>query len=573
TMYAGYRLYDEGTAFLAGLILCTSPLFIGISRSCVIDQTFSTLLAAALFCILLGISGRWPWAPAGPLPEENPGPAEANKDPAPPFDSSLLAAAALGGLAFMAKGTATLLVIVVPFVYLVLFHASEFFRSPGRLWVRIWLTVAGVGLAFGVAQYLFFNPDGEPYRVPPWGLGAGVMAFLAFTYFGMRAYWRAGRYGWAALLLLGLSAWWYAVLLGTMGLEDFRKLVLFEVVGRLQGKVHSEPVFYYLVIMLAVFFPWSAALIPSIGCACRRVTHRLPLRAPSPEAVRAVADPFLVAWLLGVVIFFSIPKAKLATYVLPAFPAAALLTARMLRRIGSLAEPVGELWRMAGIATVWSLGVTIVVAFSGAIKLKKDLQGTLDDLPVPALFVAVGLALLIAVPWTLTYMLRRARVAVAACAGFVAAIIAIAVPFAIEPLHMRSNQRLAMKVMDMAKDVDACMSMGCEEESLVFYLHRPVIEARRPDAAKHETFKDIVQETFLLKPPGRLLVFVHSRYFQLWMNNAPPEGTMEVYRNQHIVVLLNKPPEPGSIPPAPETKPQLDPVEPGEPAEPGEAGN
>jgi hypothetical protein len=45
--------------YLAGLILATSPLFLALSRACVIDQTFSTLVAAGTACSLLVFAGLW----------------------------------------------------------------------------------------------------------------------------------------------------------------------------------------------------------------------------------------------------------------------------------------------------------------------------------------------------------------------------------------------------------------------------------------------------------------------------------------------------------------------------------
>ncbi|MBI3828098.1 MAG: glycosyltransferase family 39 protein [Planctomycetes bacterium] len=500
TVWVGWKLYGEATGLLAGLILCTSPLFFAICRGCVIDQTFSTLLSAGLFCILLGITGQWPWIRRS-MPPNDPSARGGVVPTRLPFDRSLVIAGLFAGLAFMAKGTAAVLVAVVP------------------------------GL------FVFFFCRG-----------------------GIRAYLQRGRWPAALTLALALSVWWYAVLCQVLGIERFKNLVLFEVVGRLTGQVHKEPIYYYLINFPAVFFPWSVVLISSIGIACRRVQQALPLAPaaegaePDPQAVRAVADPFLAAWVLGVLIFFSVPAAKLATYVLPAFPAAALLTARLLMRLRSATEPVGRPWRVASIAIACVFGAAIAIGVSGVIALPKDIAGTLEDMHLPPLVLAAALATVTAIPWSLACGLRRAWIAYASLAAFVTLSIGLALPLSIDALYGRTNKRLALQVLDLSKTVNRCMSMGCQEESLVYYLDRPVREARRPDAAKQETFEDVVRETLNCEPPGKLMVFVHKRYFQIWMKDQAPPGTTVVTRNQHIVVLLNKPPEPGSTPVA-EKKP------------------
>lgn len=478
TVWVGWKLYGEATGFLAGLILCTSPLFFAICRGCVIDQTFSTLLSGGLFCILLGITGQWP-----------------GRQRSNGRDFSLLAAGLFAGLAFMAKGTAAVLIAVIPGLFVLFFKRS-----------------------------------------------------------GIRAYLQRGRWPAALALALLLSVWWYVVLSNVLGYERFKNLIQFEVLGRLTGQVHDEPWYYFLLTFLGLFFPWSVVLISSIGIACRRVREELPLQAPSQDsapdlaALRAVADPFLAAWVLGVLFFFSVPIAKLATYILPAFPAAALLTARFLVRLKSRSEPVSRGWRLASVGIAWILALAVLVCASGAVSMKKDVMGTLQDLQVSLPLLGALLAAVITIPWTLACGLRKPALAVAFSAAFVTLTIGYALPLSIDALYGRTNKRLALQVLEISKTVNRCMTMGSQEESLVYYLNRTVRPARKPDVTKKETFDDIIRETLQSEPPGKLLIFVHKGYFQQWMKNeVPPDSTM-VTRNQHLVVLLNKPPEPGSTP-------------------------
>jgi len=502
TVWVGMRVYDLATGWLAGLILITSPLFITLSRGCVIDQTFSTLLSAALFCHVLGLTGHWPW-----LKYNADGTAKTDALRSPIFWAGLLA-----GLAFLAKGTATLLVVFVPLLFALLFCR------------------------------------------------------------GTLRYWRSGPWLLAVVLALVMAAWWYVLLYVQFGHDRFRELFSVEILGRLAGKMHQESPLYYFYILPGVFFPWSVPLIPALICACRRIAPSLPDSQPDlpePDAQgkhldrcggnvsaswrhrpfaaepQQVSDTFLVAWIGGVVILFTIPGAKLASYMLPAFPALALLTARFVLRIADRGGSLSFKIRMLTLSVAVLFGLAVFVYLSGLFspsifRLKKDVQGTLDNLPIPQVVLAALLGVLAAAPWTLLVLTRRVRLTVGITATFVLALLFFSLPRGIEALHRRSNKRLAMEVFDLAQEMKRCVSLGSDEESLVYYLKRPVREARRPDPLRNENHMDVVHETLALEPPGKLLIFVHNRYFQVWLNNQPPPGSRIITRNQHIVVLLNQ---------------------------------
>jgi 4-amino-4-deoxy-L-arabinose transferase-like glycosyltransferase len=89
---------------------------------------------------------------------------------------------------------------------------------------------------------------------------------------------------------------------------------------------HPEPAYYFLAILLLGFFPWSLVLPQSVYCLLK---HR--------EARGPAMDFYLVAIVLATLLIFSLPTSKLATYILPLFPAAAILVGRYWDRL--LADP------------------------------------------------------------------------------------------------------------------------------------------------------------------------------------------------------------------------------------------
>jgi 4-amino-4-deoxy-L-arabinose transferase-like glycosyltransferase len=74
---------------------------------------------------------------------------------------------------------------------------------------------------------------------------------------------------------------------------------------------HGQPWWFYLPVLAAAFLPWT----PLLPLAARRAAFRDPRRL------------FLLAWVLFGLVFFSLSVNKLAGYVLPLLPAAALLAA------------------------------------------------------------------------------------------------------------------------------------------------------------------------------------------------------------------------------------------------------
>ncbi len=83
---------------------------------------------------------------------------------------------------------------------------------------------------------------------------------------------------------------------------------------------HRGPIVYYFPAIMIGFFPWSIFLILSVWRAAKAV-----LKQPGSNAQR-----FLLCWVGVWVGVFSIAATKLPSYVLPAYPALAIMVAMML---------------------------------------------------------------------------------------------------------------------------------------------------------------------------------------------------------------------------------------------------
>jgi 4-amino-4-deoxy-L-arabinose transferase-like glycosyltransferase len=143
-------------------------------------------------------------------------------------------------------------------------------------------------------------------------------------------------------------------------------------VGRVvEGAPHGNPIYYYLYQLPLDFLPWTL-LFPAAAIGAARTLREAEATAESKRALR-----FLLAWLLATIIFFSLSTGKRGLYLLPAFPALALLCAGGVERW--LAGRARAPKRLAFFA----LAIGALFALLGALAMQLG-----SGAPLPALFKA-----------------------------------------------------------------------------------------------------------------------------------------------------------------------------------------
>ncbi|MBW2396338.1 MAG: glycosyltransferase family 39 protein [Deltaproteobacteria bacterium] len=129
---------------------------------------------------------------------------------------------------------------------------------------------------------------------------------------------------WALLLSLGPGLLWIAAAtsLAPSGFAD--QAVGTNLFGRFfQGTSHARPFYYFLFQFPIEFLPWTLVW-PGVYWVGR---HRVFAPKGDPEERSRRAWRFLLAWVGASLVFFSISSGKRGLYMVPAFPAAALLCA------------------------------------------------------------------------------------------------------------------------------------------------------------------------------------------------------------------------------------------------------
>ncbi len=117
------------------------------------------------------------------------------------------------------------------------------------------------------------------------------------------------------LLFLAIAAPWF-IAVSLANPEFLRFFFIHEHFERFTTREHGryQPVWYFVPVLLAGVLPWIVDLFPALGRAWTRV----------PET-RFQPRRFLLLWCVVVFAFFSASDSKLGSYILPIFPALALL--------------------------------------------------------------------------------------------------------------------------------------------------------------------------------------------------------------------------------------------------------
>jgi 4-amino-4-deoxy-L-arabinose transferase-like glycosyltransferase len=237
---------------------------------------------------------------------------------------------------------------------------------------------------------------------------------------------------------------------------------------------HSGPPYYYVLVLLAGLAPWSIFLWPTIRHTFDRFRAS---RKADPSSHEQAALRFLTVWFAVYFIPFSLVRTKLPNYILPAYPAAALLTAHLLER-WRRGEAIVPAWQVRfSLASMALTGVAVAAGLllaGGAVEVPR-----LHDRTFPGMTAWAGIGAVLvagaAVAWR--QFERGAR------GGLILTVVASAVLFAgplagwaVQEVEVRKAARplaRALPADQQERDVHVG-AYGYFQPSLVFYCGREV---------------------------------------------------------------------------------------------------
>jgi 4-amino-4-deoxy-L-arabinose transferase-like glycosyltransferase len=223
---------------------------------------------------------------------------------------------------------------------------------------------------------------------------------------------------------------------------------------------HSGPIFYYLVAIAIGFFPWSCFLGSMFVGWWRRLA--------SGGGAR-LACTFVACWAAAYVGFFSLAGTKLPSYVLPAYPALALIVGCFLEGMLAGRFEARRYWAPVSFACLALVGLGMT---AGAVVVAaRMLPGEFGLAAIGLAPLAAGLACL--------WLLRRERLT-AALATFAAAAVVLAVGVlgwgAARVDRHQPSRPLIARLREHSSPGRKLAAYGILEPSWVYYAGQPIRE-------------------------------------------------------------------------------------------------
>jgi 4-amino-4-deoxy-L-arabinose transferase-like glycosyltransferase len=310
-------------------------------------------------------------------------------------------------------------------------------ESERRSFLPFWLLAAAATLTKGPVAALL--------------CGLPVLGHLAVL--GDARTLRSGRFWLGLLLYLALVGSWFGSV--EVRYPGFLRFYVYkEHVLRAAGDEHREAFYWYVPWLIVGFLPWTPLWVAALPTIWRRTEE---------TSISGSAARFAVIWVAIILVFFSIPRGKLVPYILPVFPALAILLGDALDRwigMAVAARGINRAITLVGVVLLAGAGALPVAAFLAPVAIPGALV-----LAACALAACAAVALLVV-------RNRRGWLPVLALAGAVAAAECMAAMIA----SSVARPLTAQAVIDVLRrrlgpgDVLACYSGYFP--SVPFYLQR-----------------------------------------------------------------------------------------------------
>jgi 4-amino-4-deoxy-L-arabinose transferase-like glycosyltransferase len=292
--------------------------------------------------------------------------------------------------------------------------------------------------------------------------------------------------GFTLFLLLSLA--WVLMVNQAEHSNYLMQMIHKDLLPKLKGghESHGKPPLFHLAILPLTFWPASLFLWQAAVYAFRNCHHK--------------TVKFLLAWLLPTWFFFELMPTKLPQYVLPTFPAIALLCALAIRESGQTIKPGKWLRLLQILWGVLSVGLALFLASLPYIFLH---QGTLVSI---ILVVEMTLITIAAVYFARQGLFQRAAFAVLLMALLSYPLVFSKLLPQLKPLWLTANLAELIDQNKISSD-KPLLVVGFDEPSLVFYFNTQTLQFSDAKMAR----------TSLQKDPSRLVI-IEPAVFDDWID-------------------------------------------------------
>ncbi|MEH2209852.1 ArnT family glycosyltransferase [Nostoc sp.] len=476
------------TSFIAAALMALNPETIIWARTGVSDMLLTGCMASALLCFFLGYAGKKGGRGAGEQGGRGAGEQGENSSPLHSSAQSPLALSEAEGMP----------------------HAL----FPNKWYLAFYVLIAGAILTKG--------PVGI---VLP---GLIVAAFL--LYVGkVREVLREMHLLVGTLIILALSVPWYALVIWRNGWNYINSFFGYHNLERFTEVVngHSAPWYFYFVVVLLGFAPYSVYLPASII----RLKFWQRSHWRSLERFQQFGL-FAWFWFASIFAFFSIAVTKLPSYVLPLMPAAAILVALLWSDVFSDTKtrptiPVSpsptqsisaSLLRISGWVNVVFLSVlaTALLNITHILGTDPAISNFHELIEQSGLPVIAGIIWLVSAVLVAGLLLSRRWNYIIGInlIGFVAFVIFVLTPasFFIDRERQLPLRELSAVILEAKQPNEELIMLGFKKPSVVFYSHIHVNYLKFPQEAV-EHIKN--QAAKGLKPSSVLLLAEQKKFLKM----------------------------------------------------------
>lgn len=313
------------------------------------------------------------------------------------------------------------------------------------------------------------------------------------------------------LIILLIACPWF-LLVQQANPEFFHYFFVYEQFTRFTGQQFNnpQPFWFYVPVILIGFYPWITFTVPAIINAWPKWSQRMAQKN----------QVFILLWIAVIFSFFSIPQAKISSYMLPIFPALAILTAGFLSQRWSDMS----IWR-------WPVRINLLVSIVLAIAVVCVANKTINGIDLwQASTKLYCLATVLVVGSIVTWRLQKSSW------SFIAVMITILLTYwlaliIIPSVVKDSTKPLAEKLTPMLRLTDQVISYKNVYQDLPFYLQQRitvVADWNNPELSTEDNSLGQMAWSKQYQPDSAQWLIMPEQFWLLW------------HSQQRVFVLLDR---------------------------------
>lgn len=306
---------------------------------------------------------------------------------------------------------------------------------------------------------------------------------------------------------------------------------------------NKTSVLFFIPIVFIGFFPWTIFLIQALNKHIRNVRQ---------ARHKHQVELFLLLWFVIIFTFFSIPKSKTIGYILPVFPALALLVGHYISSAWEYTQQKGIYWSIVNFVLIGTLlaACLLVLPHINIMDLSSGLKPYLTAIAIIMMISAIS-SIFIRKKETLLPLF-------ATCASCSAAFL-LTLTLGAPHLNQSSAKQLVTELKTIIKPQDEVINYFKFFQDVPLYLGQRVTivaDWNSPEIPYKDNWvrelwygmafqktKDwlINEETFWQswESEKRIFVFLNANYFDQFKLRA--KSYYFIGKNNDIILLSNKP--------------------------------